>query len=67
MKIQANSSKFEACPEYTGRAVCVDVTPLRKQQSQYGERDVFKLVFEVDLEKEDGGRFGVWSPTSRRR
>jgi len=61
MKIQANNSKFEACPEYTGRAVCVDVTPLRKQQSQYGERDVFKIVFEVDLEKEEGGRYGVWS------
>ncbi len=61
MKIQANNSKFEACPEFTGRAVCVDVTPLRKQQSQYGERDVFKVVFEVDLQKEDGGRFGVWS------
>ncbi len=61
MKIQASNSKFEACPEYTGRAVCVDVTPLRKQQSQYGERDVFKLVFEVDLQKDDGGRYGVWS------
>lgn len=61
MKIQANNSKFEPCPEYTGRAVCVDVTPLRKQQSQYGERDVFKVVFEVDLQKEDGGRYAVWS------
>jgi hypothetical protein len=61
MKIQANSSKFEACPEYTGRAVCVDATPLRKQQSQYGERDVFRIVFEVDAEKEDGGRYAVWS------
>jgi hypothetical protein len=61
MKIQANNSKFEPCPEFTGRAVCVDVTPLRKQQSQYGERDVFKIVFEVDLQKEDGGRYGVWS------
>jgi hypothetical protein len=61
MKIQANNSKFEACPEYTGRAVCVDVTPLRKQQSQFGERDVFKVVFEVDMQKEDGGRYAVWS------
>ena len=61
MKIQANCSKFEACPEYTGRAVCVDSTPLRKQQSQYGERDVFKLVFEVELQKDDGTRYAVWS------
>jgi hypothetical protein len=61
IKIKGNSSNFEACPEFTGKAVCVDVTPLRKQQSQFGERDVFKLVFEVDLDKEDGSRFCVWS------
>lgn len=61
IKIKGNSSSFEACPEFTGKAVCVDVTPLRKQQSQFGERDVFKLVFEVDMDKEDGSRFCVWS------
>jgi hypothetical protein len=61
MKIIGNTSNFEACPEFTGKAVCVDVTPLRKLQSQYGERDAFKVVFEVDMEKEDGGRFCVWS------
>src|SRR5436305_7931650 len=60
MKIKQNND-FEPCPEFTGKAVCVDVTPLRKQQSQYGERNVFKIVFEVDTEKEDGTRFGVWS------
>lgn len=61
MKIKANNSDFEPCPEFTGKAVCVDVTPLRKQQSQYGERNVFKLVFEVDAEKEDGAPYAVWS------
>jgi hypothetical protein len=43
------------------RAVIVDVTPLVKQQSQFGEREVFKLVFESELEREDGSRFCVWS------
>ena len=62
MKIKANNSDFEPCPEFTGKGVCVDVTPLRKQQSQYGERNVFKIVFEVDAEKEDGAPYGVWSP-----
>jgi hypothetical protein len=61
MKIKTNNGNFEPCPEFTGKAVCVDVTPLRKQQSQYGERDVFKIVFEVDEDKGDGGRFCVWS------
>ena len=62
MKIKANNNDFEPCPEFTGKAVCVDVTPLRKQQSQYGERNVFKIVFETDTEKEDGSPFCVWSP-----
>src|SRR5690349_1317815 len=62
MKIKANNNDFEPCPEFTGKAVCVDVTPLRKQQRQYGERNVFKLVFEVDAEKEDGSPYAVWSP-----
>lgn len=61
MKISANNGNFDPCPEFTGRAVCVDVTPLRKQQSQFGERNVFKLVFEVDKEREDKTRFAVWS------
>jgi len=39
----------------------VDMTPLRKQQSQYGERDVFKGVFEVDAERDDGTPYCVWT------
>ena len=60
---EKSSGNFTPCPEYTGRAVCVDVTPLEKQVSQYGERDIFKIVFEVDLEREgeDKTRFAVWS------
>lgn len=61
MKISNSSGKFEACPEFTGRAVCVDMTPLRRQQSQFGDKDVFRAVFEVDMEKEEGGRYCVWS------
>ena len=61
MMIKGSNKKFETCPEFSGKAVCVDVTPLRKQQSQFGERDVFKIVLEVDLLKEDGSRFCVWS------
>jgi hypothetical protein len=61
MKIKSNNSNFEPCPEYTGRAVCVDCTPLKKQQSQFGERDVFRIVFETSIEREDGSRFCAWS------
>jgi len=61
MKIKENNNDFVACPEFTGKGVCVDVTPLRKQQSQYGERDVFKIVFETNVEKDDGSPYCVWS------
>ena len=61
MKIKGNDNNFEPCPEYTGRAVCVDVTPLKKRPSQYGEQDVFRVVFEIDMPREDGSRFCAWS------
>jgi len=61
MKLKVSNSNFEPCPEYTGRAVCVDVTPLKKQQSQFGERDVFKVVFEIDSARGDGSRYCAWS------
>jgi hypothetical protein len=61
MKIRNPNSKFEACPEFTGRAVIVDVTPIRREQSQFGEQEVFRVVFEVDMEKADGSRYCVWS------
>lgn len=62
MKLSHKSGgNFTPCPEYTGRAVCVDVTPPQMQHSQYGDREVFRLVFEVDEKREDGKRFCVWS------
>src|SRR5664279_4973571 len=61
MKINGNKSNFEPCRDFTGKSVCVDVTPLRKQQSQFGEHDVLKLVYEVDQLKEDGSPYCVWS------
>lgn len=61
MKLSEKKTTFEPCPEYTGPAVCVDVTPLKKVNTQYGEREVFRLVFEIDEEREDGSRWCVWS------
>lgn len=56
---------FEIAPEGNGRAVCVDVTPLVKRQTQFGEKEEFRLVFELDIDafgaREDGKRFVVWS------
>jgi hypothetical protein len=67
----SSDKKFEVCPEYKGRAVCVDCTPLKRYETAFGPKDKFKLVFEVDQERDDGSRFAVWSkpftPSSHER
>jgi hypothetical protein len=54
---------FQPHPETDGtvKAVIVDVTPLKKVQSEYGEREVFRLVYESEVEDDDGKRFCIWS------
>ena len=47
MKIKSNSGNFQPCPEYTGPAVCVDVTPLKTVQTQFGPKEKFRFVFEI--------------------
>ena len=53
MGITVTSNKgggnFEPCPEYTGRAVCVDITPLRAYETEYGTKQKFKIAFELDM------------------
>lgn len=55
--------EFTPHPETDGmvKAVIVDVTPLKAVQSQYGEREVFRLVFESEVTDDTGRRFCVWS------
>jgi hypothetical protein len=56
---------FEPAPEGNGKAVCVDVTPIKVVQTQWGEKEKFRFVFELDPAsfgtKKDGSRFCVWS------
>lgn len=40
---------FQPCPEYQGRAVCVDITPLKAYETQFGTKEKFKIAFELDL------------------
>ena len=44
-----SGGNFTPCPEYTGRAVCVDITPLKAYETQYGTKQKFKIAFELDL------------------
>lgn len=63
MKLSATGSTtpFEAHPEFDGQAVCVDVTPLKKTQSAYGERETFRLVFETTELRQNGSPFLLFS------
>ena len=43
------------------KAVIVDVTPLKKVQSEFGEREVFRVVYETEVTDDEGKRLCVWS------
>jgi hypothetical protein len=61
MKLKTNSGNFQPCPEYTGSAVCVDVTPLKTVQTSFGPKEKFRFVFEIGELKPDGTPWCVWS------
>jgi hypothetical protein len=42
--------------------VIVDITDLKKRQTQYGEKDEFRLVYETEcMDEENDRRFCIWS------
>jgi hypothetical protein len=43
------------------KAVIVDVTPLKTVQSEFGEREVFRLVYETEVKDDEGRRHCIWS------
>lgn len=61
MRIKTGSGNFQPCPEYNGSAVCVDVTPLKTVQTQFGPKEKFRFVFETGQTKDDGSPWCVWS------
>lgn len=62
MKLKSNpSSNFEPHPEADCVGVCVDVTPLKRVESSFGPREVFKLIFETTMLRDDGRPHLVWS------
>ena len=62
MKLKSNSSSnFEPHPEADCIGVLVDVTPLKRVETSFGPREVFKLVFETNVLRDDGRPHLVWS------
>jgi hypothetical protein len=58
MKLTAtNKPEYQPHPEFDGQAICVDVTPLRKTKSDFGDRETFRVVFETTQLREDGKPF----------
>src|SRR4030095_11744990 len=56
-----SKSSFELAPQGDHNAVLVDVTPLKTMHSDWGDRDVFRLVFELEQTNADGVRYCAWS------
>jgi len=65
MKLSEKKSGGEFTPhpetEGTVKAVIVDLTPLKMRTTKFGEREEFRIVYETEVENDDGRRFCVWS------
>lgn len=65
MKLSEKKSGGEFTPhpetEGTVKAVIVDLTPLKMRTTKFGEREEFRVVYETEVENDDGRRFCVWS------
>jgi hypothetical protein len=64
MKLSKSApSKFPPHPPTDGlvRGVIVDITPLEKRQTPFGEKEVFRVVLESEVERAPGDRCLVWS------
>lgn len=61
---EKKNSNFTPHPETDApiKAVIVDITELKKRQTQYGEKDEFRLVYETEcMDEENNRRFCIWS------
>jgi hypothetical protein len=60
----SGGKSFAPHPETEGfiRAVIVDVTELKTMQTKFGDKEVFKLVYETEYVDENGRHGIVWSP-----
>lgn len=54
---------FAPHPETEGtvKAVIVDITPLKKRMTEFGEREEFRVVYETEVTDEEGRRHCLWS------
>lgn len=55
--------EFTPHPETDGmvKGVIVDITPLKEVDTQYGVKEVFQIVYETEIENDEGKRFCCWS------
>lgn len=60
---EKKGGNFQPHPETDSpvKAVIVDITPLKKRETNFGTKEEFRLVFESEEKKEDGERYAIWS------
>ena len=54
-------TEFKPAPEGEHRGIVVDITPLKTIHGDYGPREVFQIVFELNTEMDDGRRYMIRS------
>lgn len=60
MKVQyKENGDFTPCPEYNGIAKIVDTTDLTEYTSQYGTKEKFRFILEINQEKSKGVYYTV--------
>lgn len=61
---EKRGGNFQPHPDTEGssiKAVCVDVTPSKLVQTEWGDKKKFKLVFETEVLDDNDNRYCVWS------
>jgi hypothetical protein len=63
LRERSGNSNFQPHPETEGtiHGVIVDITPLKTSQTQYGERETFRLVYETEAKNDQGNSCCIWS------
>lgn len=59
IEIKKNETEWEVTPEYDGIACIVDSTELKTYDTQYGQKEKFRLIIEINHKQRNGKNFTV--------
>lgn len=54
INVKQQEKVWPICPAYTGAAIIVDATELKTYETEYGQKQKFRLLIELDIKDEKG-------------